>query len=56
MYQNQLVMKDEIRIIKLEKQISNLYEYIFTLQASIDRLPAIVLVCFLLGLIVGVLL
>lgn len=49
-------MKDEMKIIKLEKQVSTLYEYIFALQTSIDRLPAIVLVCFLLGLIVGVLL
>ncbi len=49
-------MNDEYRIVKLEKQIERLYDYILALQSSIDRLPAIVLICFLLGLITGILL
>lgn len=51
-----LAMEDEMRIIKFEKQLSNLYEHVFTLQASIDRFPIIILTYFLLGLIVGFLL
>lgn len=46
-------MDNEYRITKLEKKIERLYDYISALQSSIDRLPAIVLICFLLGLIVG---
>ncbi len=49
-------MKDEYKLKQLEDRINEISENFDILQDSINRLPAIILICFLLGTIVGFLL
>lgn len=49
-------MRDEYKLKQLEDRINKVSEDFDILQNSISRLPAIALVCFLLGTIVGFLL
>lgn len=53
MYQNQLVMEKEYRLIQLENKINKVSEDFDLLIESISQLPTIVLICFLSGLIAG---
>nr|DAO98118.1 MAG TPA: Protein of unknown function (DUF1043) [Caudoviricetes sp.] len=46
-------MKDEYKLMLLENKLKQLTEDFEVLQNSISKLPTIVLVCFLLGMIAG---
>lgn len=49
-------MRDEYKLKQLEDRINEISDNFDILQDSINRLPAIILICFLLGTIVGFLL
>ena len=55
LYQNQLVMDNEYKLVQLESKINKVSENFDVLKESISYLPTIVLACFLSGLIVGLL-
>lgn len=49
-------MKNEFKLIQLEKEINELSDSFLIFKSSIIRILTIVSICFLVGLIVGCLL